>query len=108
MKEITSTELRQKIESGENFVLDLYATWCGPCKIMLNNLQKVNESLDDNSDQKKYNIYKFDIDSDREYIMDELGIRSVPTIKFFKNGEEIYSKVGIMSTTEVLEIISKN
>lgn len=109
MQEITSSELKDKIKSGENFVLDLYATWCGPCKIMLNNLQKVNESiLVESNGQKKYEIYKFDIDSDREYVMQELGIRSVPTIKFFKEGKEIHSKVGVMSTNEVLEFISKN
>ena len=39
-KKLTTQELKQKIESGENFILDLYATWCGPCKVMLNNLTK--------------------------------------------------------------------
>jgi thiol-disulfide isomerase/thioredoxin len=45
MQQLTTAELKQKISEGENFVLDLFATWCGPCKIMLNNLTKVNESL---------------------------------------------------------------
>jgi thiol-disulfide isomerase/thioredoxin len=44
-KQLTSEELKQKINNKENFVLDLFATWCGPCKIMLGNLEKVNESL---------------------------------------------------------------
>jgi thioredoxin 1 len=109
MQEITTTELKTKMQSGENFVLDLYATWCGPCKIMLNNLQKVNESLlSDNFINKNYNIYKLDIDTDREFVMEELGIRSVPTIKFYKDGKEFMSKVGLMSTSEVLDVISKN
>lgn len=109
MQQLTSSELKQKIESKENFILDLYATWCGPCKIMLSNLQKVNESLITESySQKNYKIYKFDIDSDREFVMEELGIRSVPTIKFFKEGVELHSKVGIMSTNEVLDFIDKN
>ncbi len=43
-KQLTSEELKQKIDLKENFVLDLFATWCGPCKIMLGNLEKVNDS----------------------------------------------------------------
>lgn len=109
MKEITTTELKSKMQSGENFILDLYATWCGPCKIMLGNLQKVNESLlTESFVNKNYNVYKLDIDSDREFVIEELGIRSVPTIKFYKNGQEFMSKVGLMSTSEVLDVISKN
>lgn len=109
MKQINTEELKEKISSGENFVLDLYATWCGPCKVMLSNLQKVNEFLtEDQYKDKQYNIYKFDVDSDREYAMEELGLRSVPTVKFYKGGNEVMSKVGVMSVTEVLNVISNN
>ena len=106
MKELTKLELKQKISEGENFILDLYATWCGPCKVMLSNLQKVDESLiNESTDIKNYSIYKFDIDSDREFVMNELGIRSVPTIKFYKEGKEYFSKSGVMSPTEVLDTL---
>lgn len=109
MKQISSGEIKEKIESGENFVLDLFATWCGPCKIMLSNLEKVNESLNTESfESKNYSVYKFDVDTDREFAMEELGLRSVPTIKFYKNGKEILSRVGVMSVSEVLNVISNN
>ena len=106
MEQLTSNELREKISNGENFVLDLYATWCGPCKVMLNNLGKVNESLiSESTDRPKYSIYKFDVDTDMNYMM-ELGIRSVPTIKIFKEGSEVYSKAGVLSPAEVLELLN--
>lgn len=106
MQQLTTNELKEKINMGENFVLDLFATWCGPCKIMLNNLSKVNESLlKESSNQPKYKIYKFDIDSDREYVINELGIKSVPTIKIFKNGVEVFSKPGVMSPSEVMNLL---
>jgi thioredoxin 1 len=108
MQQITTTELKQKIEQGENFVLDLYATWCGPCKVMLNNLERVNESLLSESISPSYNIYKYDIDSDKEFVVRELNIRSVPTIKIFKEGKEVFSKVGVMTTNEVITELSKN
>jgi len=109
MEQLTTQQLKEKMLNRENFVLDLFATWCGPCKLMLNNLNKVNESLIKESVGKpKYNIYKYDIDTDKEFVMSELGIRSVPTIKLFKEGKEVFSKPGVMSFTEVLDLISKN
>lgn len=106
MEQITTEQLKQKINNGENFVLDLFATWCGPCKIMLYNLEKVNESLiNESKSSPKYSIYKLDIDSDREYVVNELQIRSVPTIKIFKQGKEVFSKPGVMTAPEVLNLL---
>ena len=106
MQQLTTTELKQKIDNKENFVLDLFATWCGPCKIMLYNLEKVNESLiKEFGSSPKYNIYKFDIDTDKEFVVSELGIRSVPTIKIFKEGQEVFSKPGVMTAPEVLNLL---
>lgn len=106
MEQLTSNDIREKISNGENFVLDLYATWCGPCKVMLSNLGKVNESLiSESTDRPKYSIYKFDIDDDMKF-MAELGIRSVPTIKIFKEGSEVFSRAGVMSPKEVLELLN--
>jgi thioredoxin 1 len=106
MQQLTSEELKQKISSGENFVLDLFATWCGPCKVMLSNLEKVNESLIKESvDVPKYNVYKFDIENDME-LMREMGVRAVPTIKIFKEGTEVFSRPGVMQPAEVLELLN--
>jgi thioredoxin 1 len=106
MQQLTSEELKQKISSGESFVLDLFATWCGPCKVMLGNLEKVNESLiKESAGEPKYNVYKFDIENDMDY-MRELGVRAVPTIKIFKEGAEVFSRPGVMQPAEVLELLN--
>jgi thioredoxin 1 len=106
MQQLTSEELKEKISSGENFVLDLFATWCGPCKVMLGNLEKVNESLiSESAGAPRYNVYKFDIENDMDY-MRELGVRAVPTIKIFKEGTEVFSKPGVMQPAEVLELLN--
>jgi len=106
MTQLTINELREKINTGENFVLDLYATWCGPCRMMLANLEVVSEDLK----SKSISTYKLDIDSgddsDRDYIINQLGVRSVPTIKMFKEGKQVFSKAGIMSTNEVLNQVN--
>jgi thioredoxin 1 len=106
MQQLTSEELKEKINSGESFVLDLFATWCGPCKVMLGNLEKVNESLiSESAGTPKYNVYKFDIENDMDY-MRELGIRSVPTIKIFKDGAEVFSQAGVMQPAQVLALLN--
>jgi thioredoxin 1 len=106
MQQLTTDQLKEKIQNGEDFVLDLFATWCGPCKIMLNNLSKVNETLiKESTSAPKYNIYKYDIDTDKEFVVNELGIRSVPTIKIFKEGKEVFSRPGVMTPGEVLNLL---
>ena len=106
MQQLTTEELKQKISSGESFVLDLFATWCGPCKVMLSNLEKVNESLiSESAGAPKYNVYKFDIENDMDY-MKELGVRAVPTIKIFKEGTEVFSKPGVMQPADVLALLN--
>jgi thioredoxin 1 len=106
MQQLTSEEIKQKINEGENFVLDLFAVWCGPCKIMLGNLERVNESLIKESEgSPSYGIYKYDVESDMEFSK-ELGIRSVPTIKIFKNGNEVFSQPGVMTPNQVLALLN--
>ena len=106
MIEITSVELKEKISKGENFVLDLYATWCGPCKVMANTLRSVDSVS--SSEGENFTIYKLDIDTDRDFIIGDLGVRSVPTIKFFRKGLEFYSRSGIMSQSDIINSLSKN
>lgn len=105
MIQLTSEEIKNKISEGENFVLDLFAVWCGPCKVMLSNLERVNESLiKESNGSPDYGIYKYDVESDKEFSI-ELGIRSVPTIKIFKEGNEVFSKPGVMTPNQVLELL---
>ena len=104
MQQLTTEQIKQKIQEGENFVLDLFAVWCGPCKVMLSNLERVNESLIKESESPSYGIYKYDVESDMEFSR-ELGIRSVP-IKIFKEGKEVFSQSGVMTPSQVLSLIS--
>ena len=53
MQQLTTEQLKQKMANGENFVLDLFAVWCGPCKVMLSNLERVNESLINSNEQTR-------------------------------------------------------
>jgi thioredoxin-like negative regulator of GroEL len=51
-------------------------------------------------------IYSLDIDTDRDFVM-ELGIRSVPTLKMYKGGGEVFSNVGVLSQSQLLEVMGR-
>ena len=73
---------------------------------MLNNLTRVNESLiKESTGAPKYGVYKYDVESDMDFSR-ELGIRSVPTIKIFKNGGEVFSQAGVMTPAQVLGLLN--
>lgn len=102
--EIKSNELKEKIEKGEKVIIDFWAGFCGPCKIMKPYFENVSKQLiDENSDVQ---LYTFDVDSDREFVA-TLGIRSVPTIKGFANGVEVFSEVGLKQKNAILELTKK-
>lgn len=99
VQQLTSNELKEKIENKESFILDLFATWCGPCKIMLDNLEKVNQNLE--KENSLYKTYKFDVEQDMD-LMREWKIRGVPTIKIFKEGQETFTRSGVLPPEMVL------
>jgi thioredoxin 1 len=102
--EITSQELREKISKGNKLVIDFHATWCGPCKIMKPMFETVSKKLkDDNSDVE---LYTFNIENDRE-LAAELELRSVPTIKGFANGTEVFTEVGLKQTNAIIELANR-
>ena len=99
--EITSVELKEKIKNGEKLIVDFWAPWCGPCKVMKPMFESVSETLRGNNSEVQ--LYTFDIESDREFVS-ELGLRSVPTIKGFANGSEVFSEVGLKQTNVIMEM----
>lgn len=102
--EITSQELREKIKNGDKIVVDFYATWCGPCKIMKPMFEKVAKNLEmENSDIK---MYTFNIETDRELAV-ELELRSVPTIKGFANGTEVFTEIGLKQTNVITDLVNR-
>ena len=106
MQQITTQELKEKINSNENFIVDFYADWCGPCKIMMKNLERLDEKFSNEPVDSNPKIYKFNVDTDKDFTLSQLGIRSIPTIKFFNEGKEYYSKAGVMQLSEMMTIIS--
>jgi thioredoxin 1 len=100
--EITSTELKKKIESGEKVLVDFFASWCGPCKVMKPWFEKVAADMKEKNSGVE--LYTFNIENDKEFAVNELGIRSVPTIKGFNEGKEVYHNVGVLRMEQLQEV----
>lgn len=103
--DLTSQQIREKIASGENFILDCHALWCGPCKVMSPQLDTASKIIKESN--PSVGVYKYDIDSDREFTA-VLGIRSVPTIKVYKGGKEVHSQPGLMLTEQIVNLSKSN
>jgi thioredoxin 1 len=99
MKVLTSLELKEKIQNGESFIVDMYADWCGPCKVLGPIVERFSNKLQ--QENSLVNVYKFDIESDKEFTM-SLGVRSIPTIKSFKNGELVTNRVGVIQENDLM------
>jgi thioredoxin 1 len=98
MEKLTTQEVKTKIDNGESFLLDFYAEWCGPCKLLMSTLEEVEEDLK----EKSIMTYKFDVDSDMSFPM-SMGIRGVPTLLFYKD-KRVVNKTsgGRMSPDEIM------
>ena len=98
---LTAEQLKEKISAGEKMVIKFEASWCGPCKAMKPMFEKASKQLNEQNSNVGY--YSYDVDTDRDLTV-SLGIRSVPTIKVFNKGEEVFSKTGVMRTEELVNL----
>ena len=88
------------ITSNIPVLVDFYAEWCGPCKMLAPIIEELSQELPD------VKFYKIDVDKLRELAV-EYSIRGVPTLIFFKNGEIKETVVGTRSKDELAAIAEK-
>ncbi len=86
----------EMIKGSRPTLVDFFATWCGPCKMMAPTLEDVKNKVGDAA-----NIVKVDIDKNQE-LAARYNIRSVPTVILFVNGEAVWRAVGVQHA-DVLE-----
>lgn len=101
--EITTEELKQKIENGEKLIVDFWGTWCGPCKVMKPAFEKVAEEY--RKENSEVQLYTMDVDKNKEFAS-SLGIRAIPTIKSFSGGKEVYSQPGMQMEGQIKQLVS--
>ena len=100
---MATTETFGSIINGDTPVLvDFFAEWCGPCKMMQPILQQVHAQLGD-----KVRIIKIDVDRNQQ-LASELNVSSVPTIALFHKGEIKWRQPGVQPANVLVEIIKKH
>lgn len=97
MEQITSEQIKQKISNNETFLLKMMASWCGPCRQLTYEIQNVVTDVP---------IYEFDVESDIVFSKD-LGVRSVPVMKFFKDGKDVNTTVGLKTSDIITQLINE-
>lgn len=78
-------------------LVDFYADWCGPCKMLAMEIEKVASEID-------IDIVKVNVD-DEEEIARKYGVMSIPTLILFENGQELKKTIGFMPKDKIKEFI---
>ena len=92
----------QVIKSEKPVLVDYWAEWCGPCKMIGPVLEEIAEDLSD-----KVLIGKLNVDENSQ-TPPKYGIRGIPTLMLFKNGEVVGTQVGAISKSDLVSFIEDN
>ncbi|ABV72955.1 Thioredoxin [Rickettsia canadensis str. McKiel] len=92
---------KEVLESDLPVLVDFWAEWCGPCKMLTPIIDEISKEL-----QGKVKVLKMNIDENPN-TPSEYGIRSIPTIMLFKNGEQKDTKIGLQQKSYLLDWIHK-
>ena len=92
----------EQLISGDKPVLvDFFATWCGPCKMMHPILEELKQSIGD-----QVTIIKIDVDEAQELAV-EYGVRAVPTLAIFKQGQLVWREAGVHSVQQLTQTLQQ-
>lgn len=100
-QQISAAEFESKVlGANEPVLVDFFATWCGPCRMMAPTIDEVSQEM-----AGKASVYKLDID-EAPQIAQKLGIMSVPTFMVFKDGKVASQTIGAQPKENILALFN--
>ena len=103
VSEVKTSNFKEEVILSEKLVLvDLYATWCGPCRALTPVLEEIAEKYQD-----KIKVVKVNVDEE-ESIAARFGVMSIPTVLIFRDGKTVASFVGLKSPSEIESIVENH
>ena len=101
--EITDGNFKELVlESDKPVLVDFWATWCGPCRTIAPVVDEISDELDG-----KAIVGKVNVDDNSETPV-EYGIRSIPTLLIFKNGEAVDRIVGVIPKEQIIDELNQH
>lgn len=94
------SKFSELINQDTPVLVDFFADWCGPCKMLEPVLKEVKESLGDS-----VSIIKIDVDKNPA-LASKYQVRGVPTMLLFKNGKQVWRQSGVLQKEEIIKIIN--
>ena len=101
-KVATNTNFEELLQDSKLVIVDFWATWCGPCRMLSPLLDEIEEEMSD-----KITVVKVNVDDADEIAM-RYRIMSIPTLLFFKNGQVVDKTVGAMPKSTLVDKINAN
>jgi thioredoxin 1 len=96
-----TTSFENIINSDKAVLVDFFATWCGPCKILGPILKDVKDELGD-----KIAIIKIDVDKNQQ-LAAQYQVKGVPTMLLFQNGKQVWRQSGVLQKKDIITIIQE-
>ncbi len=99
--QVDSASFQQVVEGGDVVIVDFYADWCGPCKIVAPIMEKLSSEYDGRA-----KFTKLDVDNNPE-VAERFGIMSIPTLIVFKKGKPVERFVGAAPPQHYRDLIER-
>ncbi len=93
---------KEVLESEELVLVDFWAPWCMPCRMLAPTIEEIAEEMDG-----KIKVCKMNVDENVQYPQ-EYGIMSIPTVMLFKDGQVVETMIGLQPKEEIVKTIQEH